>query len=52
MLYAQKFEEVNKSINQSTEIFGKMKEEISKVKTYVNIRETQKSTNWRKKMQN
>lgn len=34
LLYAQKFEEVNKSINQSTDIFAKMKEEIQKVLIY------------------
>jgi hypothetical protein len=31
LIYAQKFEEVNKSVLQSNDIFGKMKEEIQKV---------------------
>jgi len=33
LLYAKKFEEVNRSISQSNEIFAKMKEEIQKVNT-------------------
>ena len=31
MLYAKKFDEVNKSVQQSNEIFGKMKDELEMV---------------------
>lgn len=50
LLYSQKFSEVTKTIQQSEEIFSKMKDEIQKVLLLNKLREMLKLVKWKKKM--